>query len=113
MQLDPSAKGGSPAQLTLTQVHGQGPCSHTFALSEGVVRAITAGADGRVTVRSVCGVEELTACNAVEGPVHALAADPNNAFLAIADDQFVKVIQYLYESICNPSPIPTTYQQCK
>ncbi|GFR53169.1 hypothetical protein Agub_g15892, partial [Astrephomene gubernaculifera] len=77
--------------LKLTTGHGPGQSSVGYANTAKELYLTTAGADGKVYLRDALILEPQHACKVDAPPATILAVDPKGRYVAVGDDQYVKL----------------------
>lgn len=77
--------------LKLTPGHGPGQSSIAYVSTSKDLYLTTAGADGKVFLRDSLILEPQQVAKVDTPPATIIAVDPKGKFLAVGDDQYVKV----------------------
>ncbi|KXZ42707.1 hypothetical protein GPECTOR_122g448 [Gonium pectorale] len=80
-------------QLRLTTGHEPGQASVAYARTAEGLSLVTAGADGRVCLRDPLVLEPTHSAKVAAPPATILAVDPRGKFVAVGDDQYVKLFK--------------------
>jgi chromosome transmission fidelity protein 4 len=77
--------------LKLTPGHGPGQTSVAYAPTAKDIYLATAGADGNVFLRDSLILEPEHAAKVDTPPATVIAVDPKGKYVAVGDEQYVKV----------------------
>lgn len=77
--------------LSLAAGHGQGQASVAYARVRDELMIATCGADGVACLRDGDMLEAQRSCKSDHAPATVLAVDPKGRYMAVGDEQYVKV----------------------